>query len=1709
MSIPKKLINVLQRLCHQTVKLIQSVNKRVMSLLLRRLMRLRHQLRPGNSGFVLPTVVMVIIVVTLLSTAIVFRSFDRAKNAQNVRVNQRVMAAAAPAIERAQAKIQALLADPTLPRGTPTDQALYQAMTGSLNQYTLGDETPLRLEKEFNGQSGIQSSLTEELNNLESLDTAWRFPVDTDNNGDFDSYTLYGLYFRNPTPGTERDRSPLEARSTPMDNATAGNACGTGTSASLVGNTGWYKTSDGNLQKSFFVFAATVPIENPPTGNYEKYKGNQGFAALEYQQDQARIPLTNNAVVYQDDLEITPGSGIKLNGRIMTNGNFFVGQNSADVRFFQVSSINSCFYNEDNGKITVGGNLKVGSVNPTGASGDVTVDLFKVGQKPTGGNLSDTESSVSNTAPETSYNSKAYAARINDLVTKAVGQNKIPDEVTQKISLNQSLTQQEALQPYFEQRTRQVPFAEVPDTNPDPLTGTGLQGTVADNDIRPPDNWIYPANLTTGASNTGLTLNKAQPPATDPDLRGADEEKLGDRIQVGNGLPAQWWDPDTEQFVDFYDQVPQPVDGSGSQSTTWTGSNDYRTRMTQVIPLSDLGDTERDGFWEQKAAEAPVQPLDGVGGLRVVTGAGIYYPRRLTAGVAPATYPASPVSSSFMPTPTSPVIDDLSTWQDESNFLTVFPDSMPMWEDDNDGNPGNGITPDGITPATDIRGDLLMRATAVYHYRDDDGDNQGDYQEPIACVSSYYDPSTETTAINRAGLPDIRDRNRPPEPPRPFPIGTVAAGDGGLSNNGVSYPAPTTTASSLSFGQSIPGYPGGGAGAGVFPFPNIPGDGSLGTQLAYQANLVFPNGRLVNEPLHDALVKKKENQPLTLAEQGAIDSALCALQIWDGTLTPNDSVIPHGTIYETTFLDAKQVKGIESESPASGPTADYDLALEERQPLEIRATVLDLDLLRRKEMTSTTNDVVPAREYLLPDSGIIYATRDDALRDLSTPTTETGQPSVADAAERMSTRQINSPVDFILDPTRRPNGIMLINGSTLVRGNAGNDWKQEEKGLILASNLPVYVKANELAVGANAFGFNLHRTSRTTTTQLEEFKYKLSDRNNWDEDDFYINREEDGANGRDPNFACRKDQPGLPDCDPGDYWRPATVLADSVTLLSNNFRFGFRNEGDYDLRKNVENLTNDLVTSGYDFNGDTAIDVTTVSINEQNVGLDLDGNDIPGENVAVDFQENQIPVTLARRLNGFFDNNYLTSADWLQPGLAPPDAYPKDFDTNITGSNQGSSYVNNFVTPIQRRRNSNNNNANFPEYVMEICRRPLVSQCQPNDWEVGTPGDSTLKARDITPGTVVNNLLAGTTARFPVNAADRGYPRRIAFLRDAQNQLVLHPVNNTPVVLGIDGGGNVNYYSYASSFTANDQTTVAGVPPSVANALWFRTTINAANPTTSPSYFGQNPLFYQTPLAVTTPGNPAPPQTPGVGTTQQPLLVPVLQIQTLDDDVPTDNNLTPLDNTEWMQKPPTGSATTFNLVIVGGDTPTRDSGFAGAPVAEFNGGMPNFPIFLENWDRGGGNKAVTTRINGSFIQFKRSAYATAPFLSVLDANTIENSPSDLFNYTIGKVSGTRSPYKTSNSSGRTAFYGAADRQWGYDVGLLSQLPDLFSQQITTPSAGDPNEYYRELSRDDDWVQTLLCAKAAANNSWSPNNNDRKYSYKTNAIDGSQRPSNCP
>jgi len=535
---------------------------------------------------------------------------------------------------------------------------------------------------------------------------------------------------------------------------------------------------------------------------------------------------------------------------------------------------------------------------------------------------------------------------------------------------------------------------------------------------------------------------------------------------------------------------------------------------------------------------------------------------------------------------------------------------------------------------------------------------------------------------------------------------------------------------------------------------------------------------------------------------------------------------------------------------------------------------------------------------------------------------------------------------------------------------------------------------------------------------------------------------------------------------------------------------GFDVNGDGDTFDTVP----ETEITGYDLDGSGKIgDFST--INEADLGFDLNGNGIDND---TDVSETQITITAARKLNGFFDNNYLTSVEWFESSNRP---YPKDFDDDIA-DRQGSSYVNNFVTPIQRRVQ------NFPEYLMEMCDKPLVEQCGPNDWWVYDAAGAPKKASEVI-GTPVVDLLgsdvgsgrpgAGTTARLPLRERDRRYPRRVAFLRVSPdvggstavdieanlknlNRLVLTRPNLTPIPLGIDASENVTAYPYNGSPM---NPPVPASPPTEYSALWFMTTDTPNNPTSVRRYFGEPeaaryPLFYKykfpqrdanqvvdglgvatTPtladLELTTAND--------LGTTQQPLLGPVLQLHK-PSAVPwpttnfTGNNGVREDfdgrYETWMQKPE--ETTTFNLVIASGDTPARDQ--APGTLAEFNGGMPNFPGFIEDW----GDQNIAARISGSFIQYKRSAYATAPYQHMLDTTTLE----DVFNYP-------RNANLPASSGGKSPYYVAPNRAWGFDVGLLSQLPDLFSQKITTPSPGEPNRFYREVSRDDDWVKTLLCS----------------------------------
>jgi hypothetical protein len=88
------------------------------------------------------------------------------------------------------------------------------------------------------------------------------------------------------------------------------------------------------------------------------------------------------------------------------------------------------------------------------------------------------------------------------------------------------------------------------------------------------------------------------------------------------------------------------------------------------------------------------------------------------------------------------------------------------------------------------------------------------------------------------------------------------------------------------------------------------------------------------------------------------------------------------------------------------------------------------------------------------------------------------------------------------------------------------------------------------------------------------------------------------------------------------------------------------------------------------------------------------------------------------------------------------------------------------------------------------------------------------------------------------------------------------------------------------------------------------------------------------------------------------------------------------------------------------------------------------------------------------------------------------------------------------------------RNWGFDVALLSQNPDLFAQRFVTPTTDPPDEYYREVSRDDRWVQGLLCATqdTTAKDGFDPGFNikiDTTTKSTKYALPANERPTSCP
>jgi hypothetical protein len=317
-------------------------------------------------GFVLPTVVLLILVVSLTVGALTYRAFTR--NTQVIAANQQrvIYNAATPTIDRARSKLEYLFdpaKDNRYPGGVPSETFLQGMLLNysgnafgvaplptstanvSGNAYDLPDETRLDIggDPATGGADG-------------RLDNAWSYRTDTDGDGNTDATVIYSVIMLAPTPitgatpvtsktsqrrllelsGNDAEKAKnLWIRHGPLSNELKGLGCSTTTQSKT--EAGWFEDSSqpSKLRKNFQVDAFVVP-DSPKSS----------ATTLEFHQDREVDKGNKWAAWFRNDLEVHPGPGMEWNGAMHTEGSLILGS-QAQTTIYLVSGENSCLLNDE------------------------------------------------------------------------------------------------------------------------------------------------------------------------------------------------------------------------------------------------------------------------------------------------------------------------------------------------------------------------------------------------------------------------------------------------------------------------------------------------------------------------------------------------------------------------------------------------------------------------------------------------------------------------------------------------------------------------------------------------------------------------------------------------------------------------------------------------------------------------------------------------------------------------------------------------------------------------------------------------------------------------------------------------------------------------------------------------------------------------------------------------------------------------------------------------------------------------------------------------------------------------------------------------------------------------------------------------------------------------------------------------------------------
>jgi len=378
----RRLSQAVRRVLRAAQNFIQNTTKAFVLWVLRGLLLYGRQPATRKAGFVLPTTVLLLLVLTLTVGAITLRTYNRTEQTIGERDQRVVYNAATPAIDRAKAKLEYLFnrqRDPRLPSGIPGEPQLWGMLVNDgrdrggltvqrhlindedgnpVDPYTFPDETTAAsVDLGLGADMDVDGDGTADRLDLDGdglPDNAWAYRTDLNSDGTDDATVAYSIVFRTPADPADMELASdaaiqaradvMQVRHGPLSNTTELSAAcqieGNAAAASI--EAGWF-TDEGNssiLRKNFQVDAYILPDDT-----------NGTVSTVEFHQDRQLAKGNKWGAWFRNDLEIFPGPEFNWNGAMHTEGNLVVG----NTRFngYLVSSPASCLYTRDASEITV------------------------------------------------------------------------------------------------------------------------------------------------------------------------------------------------------------------------------------------------------------------------------------------------------------------------------------------------------------------------------------------------------------------------------------------------------------------------------------------------------------------------------------------------------------------------------------------------------------------------------------------------------------------------------------------------------------------------------------------------------------------------------------------------------------------------------------------------------------------------------------------------------------------------------------------------------------------------------------------------------------------------------------------------------------------------------------------------------------------------------------------------------------------------------------------------------------------------------------------------------------------------------------------------------------------------------------------------------------------------------------------------------------